>query len=160
SCELFAQVVSLQHHSAERLEEKSLALELEAVHDRLLQNAERADTLAPLATVAPTLLEAVSADGAALHAEGRWWCMGRTPPEPELDALAGWVLERPELRSSLRPAYATDSLSRSYPPAAGFAGSAAALLAVPLSWSDRSLMLWFRQETIRSVNWGGDPGDK
>jgi chemotaxis family two-component system sensor kinase Cph1 len=77
-----------------------------------------------------------------------------------LASLAAWLNDRPEFASSTRPLYATDSLSRDYPPAAAFASLASGLLAVPLSRTHRNLMLWFRPETIRTVNWGGNPHEK
>lgn len=108
----------------------------------------------------PTLLEAMDASGAALFREGRWWRVGATPSEAELAALGAWLSERPELAASSRPVYVTDTLARDYPAASGFAQVASGLLALSLSRTRKNLLLWFRPETLQTVNWGGDPDDK
>jgi light-regulated signal transduction histidine kinase (bacteriophytochrome) len=109
---------------------------------------------------APTLLDAMDAGGAAVYHSKRWWRVGNTPSEPQLEALGEWLNARRELEVPGRPVYATDALARDYPPAEAFADVASGLLAVPLSLSHRSVLLWFRPETIQTVTWGGNPHDK
>jgi chemotaxis family two-component system sensor kinase Cph1 len=160
ACEFLAQVVSLQHQAAEGREHLVYRLKLDGVHHQLVAQAALEGGLAAMTDGTPTLLDAVEAGGAALFHGDRWWRVGTTPSEAELDSLAAWLNDRPEFASSTRPLYATDSLSRDYPPAAAFASLASGLLAVPLSRTHRNLMLWFRPETIRTVNWGGNPHEK
>jgi chemotaxis family two-component system sensor kinase Cph1 len=108
----------------------------------------------------PTLLDAMQADDAALYHMGRWWCVGSTPTDAQLDALAGWLNQRAELDLRARPVYATDSLSRDCPAGAGIAGVASGVLAVRVSRLRQDLILWFRPEAMQTVNWAGDPNDK
>ena len=53
----------------------------------------------------------------------------------------------------VRAAAGDDALLAVVPGAAG-------VLAVPLARSRKNLMLWFRPETMQTVNWGGNPHDK
>ena len=87
-------------------------------------------------------------------------CVGRTPNDVQLDALVQWLNQRAELALRARPVCATDSLSRDYPAGASIANVASGVLAVRVSRLRQNLILWFRPETIQTVNWAGDPNDK
>jgi len=110
--------------------------------------------LAAITDGTPTLLDGMDAGGAALYHRDRWWRVGATPTEAQLDALGDWLASRSEFFAGARTHYATDCLVREYPPGAAFADVASGLLAVPLLRNGRNLMLWFRPETIRTVRWG------
>ena len=56
--------------------------------------------------------------------------------------------------------FVTDTLSHEYPAGAEFAGVASGVLAVRVSRLRRNLIIWFRPETIQTVNWAGNPNDK
>ena len=51
----------------------------------------------------------------------------------------------------------TDQLSAHWPQAESFANVASGLLAVSISQLHPSYIMWFRQEVVRTVRWGGDP---
>jgi two-component system, chemotaxis family, sensor kinase Cph1 len=160
ACEFLAQVASLQHVSAEEREHLLYRLRLEGVHQQLVVQAADEGDLAAMTSGAPTLLDAMEAQGAALYHGDRWWTVGRTPTDGQLEALADWVSRQPSFHSATRPGYVTDALSRVYPPGAAFVDVASGLLAVPLSRRGRNVMLWFRPETVRTVQWAGNPDDK
>lgn len=159
ACEFLAQVVSLQHHAAEEKEHLAYRLKLENVHRKLVAMAAEGGGLAALTGGTSTLLDGINCGGAALFHLDRWWRIGNTPSEEQLDHLGNWLTNE-RFSATLRPLYAVDSLVRDYPPAAAFAGVASGLLATPIALSGRNLMLWFRPETMQTVNWGGDPHDK
>lgn len=160
TCELLAQVVSLQLKSTEFIEQQAYRLKVESVHQKLIAKAATGGDLMAFLNGQPTLLDAMRADGAALFHMGRWWCVGRTPADAQLDALAVWLNQRPELVLSARPIYATDALARDYPGGADIADVASGVLAVRVSRLRQDLIVWFRPETIQTVNWAGDPNDK
>jgi len=160
ACEFLAQVVSLQHQAAEDREHLVYRLKLEGTHQQLVAQAAQDGGLATLIDGRPSLLDGIAAGGAALYHRDRWWRVGNTPSDLDLDALGDWLNELPELASLTRPLYATDSLSRDYPAAAAFADVASGLLVTPLSQANRNLMLWFRPEVTQTVSWGGNPHDK
>jgi len=159
ACEFLAQVVSLQHQAAEDKEFLAYRLKIDGVHQVLLAAAAREAGLAILVNGTPSLLNGIDAGGAALYYLDRWWCVGTTPTDDELTGLGDW-LSNTMLPSAPRPLYATDRLAQAYPPAARFAGVGSGLLAVPVSPGGHDLILWFRPETIQTVNWGGNPHDK
>ncbi len=160
ACELLAQVFSLLHKGAEDREHLVYRLRLEGIHSQLVAQAAQEGGLSAMTDGKPALLDGLAAGGAALYHRDRWWTVGGTPAEAQLDALADWLNRRPEFDSPTRPLYVTDALSRDYPPGEAFAGVASGVLALPLSRSRRNLMLWFRPETLRTVQWGGNPHDK
>ena len=156
ACEFLAQVASLQYHAAEDKEHLTYRHQLESVHRLLVAAATEGGGLAALTSGTPSLLNGIDAGGVALFHLDRWWCVGKTPSADQLDDLGGW-LNAEQFVPSRTPLYATDSLARDYPPAAAFAGVASGLLATPIALSGRNLMLWFRPETLQTVNWRGDP---
>ncbi len=160
ACEFLAQVVSLQHQAAEEREQLVYRLKLDGVHQQLVAQAAQHDDLATVISGRTSLLDGVAAGGAALFHRNRWWRVGNTPTETELEALGEWLNDRPEFTSSSRALYVTDALAHDYPPAAAFADVASGLLCMPLSRFNRNLLLWFRAETSQTVSWGGNPHDK
>jgi chemotaxis family two-component system sensor kinase Cph1 len=159
--EFLAQVFSLQHHAVEEKEHLAYRLQIEGVHQQLVTAASREGDLALVVQETPSLLAGINAGGAALFHRDRWWCVGETPGVDDLQGLGEW-LKGAVLALGQKILYSTDSLVRDYPPAAAFAGVASGLLALPISRGSQSqsLLLWFRPETIRTVNWGGNPHDK
>lgn len=160
ACEFVAQVASLQLRLAEDREQLAYRVRLEAVHNQLVAQSAHEGGLSAMTSGKPALLDGLSASGAALYHRDQWWTVGATPSEADLDALADWLGTRPQWRSPDRPLYVTDALAREYPPGAALASVASGVLAFPLSRTRRSLMVWFRPETIQTVSWGGNPHDK
>ena len=158
ACEFLAQVISLQHNAVEDREHLAYRLKLESVHHQIVTVAALEGGVAELAA-GKILLTGVEAGGAALYLDGQWFCVGTTPDLTQLALLGEWLNEV-QFSAPAQKLYATDGLARDYPAAADFAAVASGLLAVPLSRSGRDLMLWFRPETIQTVNWAGNPHDK
>ena len=160
ACEFLAQVGSLQHKSIEERENAAYRLRLEDINQQLVTLATKEGGLAAMTDGAPTLLGAMQASGAALYHRERWWRVGNTPDEAQLEALGQWLVHRLESNPLASPLYATQSLAADYPPGATFADVASGLLAAPLSRSGQNMMMWFRPELKQTVNWGGNPLDK
>ncbi|WP_395056091.1 ATP-binding protein [Polaromonas sp.] len=160
ACEFLAQVGSLQHQAVEDRENAAYRLQLEDVNQQLLTMAAQEGGLACMTDSAPSLLGAMRAGGAALYHRDRWWRVGQTPDEAQLEALGKWLVERLDAGSLVSPLYVTHALAADYPAGAAFAGIASGLLAAPLSRSGQNLMMWFRPEVKTTVNWGGNPQDK
>ena len=160
ACEFLAQVGSLQQHAVEDRENAAYRVQLEEVNQQLLRIAAQEGGLASMIDGMPSLLGAMHAGGAALFHRDRWWRVGQTPDESQLEALGQWLVSRLETGSLVSPLYATHSLAADYPPGAAFADVASGLLAAPMSRSGQNLMMWFRPEVKKTVNWGGNPQDK
>jgi two-component system, chemotaxis family, sensor kinase Cph1 len=157
ACEFLAQVVSLQLKSVEDREQLDYRLKLDTLHGQLIATAAKDGNLNTLTAGQPNLLDGINAGGVALYYFDRWWCVGQTPTDAQLDKLSEWLLKRPELDSSV---FATDSLSRAYPEGAELTDMASGLMAVSISLTSDALILWFRPEIIQSISWAGNPHDK
>ena len=160
ACELLAQIVSLQHESAENRQHLQYRLQLEQTHQKLITQAFRGEGLSGMMAGELTLLDAVDATGAALLHQGRWWCVGATPTPAQLQALNAWLSSRAELSSSGRPVFVTDSLASLYPAGEAFADVASGVLALPLSRTGANRVFWFRGEIMCTIKWAGSPHDK
>lgn len=160
ACEFLAQVGSMQHRAVEERESAAYRLNLEEVNQQLLIMAAQEGGLDSMTAGLPLMLGALNAGGAALYHHDRWWPVGQTPDERQLEALGHWVVERLDADSLASPLYATQSLAADYLPGTAFADVASGLLAVPLSRSGQNLMMWFRPEVKKTINWGGNPYDK
>ena len=123
ACELLAQVVSLQHHAAEEKEHLAYRSKVESAHRELVAAAAEGGGLAALTSDSFSLLDGINAGGAAVFHLDRWWRVGKTPSELQLDALGDWLVTH-EFANSQRPLYATDSVAKDYPPATAFVGIA------------------------------------
>ena len=157
ACEFLAQVGSLQYQAVEERENAAYRLQLEDVNQQLLTIAAQEGGLASMTDGVPSLLGAMDADGAALYHRDRWWRVGQTPDEAQLQALGQWLVERLDAGLLVGSMYATQSLAADYPPGAAFADVASGVLAAPLSRSGQNLMMWFRREVKQTVNWRGNP---
>ena len=159
ACELLAQVASLQLKSAEHAEQLAYRLRLENVHQQLVARSAREGDLLALTAHQPSLLDAIDAGGAALYHLNRWWCVGRVPEVEQLDELAAWLYGQPEFESATQPVFASDALARVCPAAVGLEDCASGVLAVALSRQRQGLIIWFRPQTLQTVQWAGNPHD-
>jgi light-regulated signal transduction histidine kinase (bacteriophytochrome) len=157
ACEFLAQVVSLQIKSIEDREQLAYCLKLDTIHGQLIATAAKVGDLNALTAGKPNLIDGISANGVAMYYDDRWWSVGQTPNEPQLDKLLEWLIQRPEIDSSV---FATDSLSQEYPDDTALSEMASGLMAVSISLTRYALILWFRPEIIQSINWAGNPHDK
>ncbi|MHA7134446.1 SpoIIE family protein phosphatase [Oerskovia turbata] len=101
------------------------------------------------------LLDLVGAHGAVVVAEGRAATLGRTPDEAGIALLAAWVADQPGADDEV---VATDSLRVAAPGLAERLPDVAGVLGVHLN--DGQVVMWLRDEVLRSVDWGGDPHNK
>ncbi|MFC3127315.1 ATP-binding protein [Pseudoroseomonas globiformis] len=153
ACELMAHALAWQIGVLAEVDAAHYRLRLQTLQTRLaLDMGTAPDAHAVLRQHSPALLEAVDASGAVLWAAGAVTPVGRVPAEKELEGLLAWVG-----RSMRGEIFHTDNLSADYPGGAALAAEASGLLAVPLSRSGGDMMLWFRPELPRTVQWGGDP---
>ncbi|TKD53353.1 GAF domain-containing protein [Sphingomonas baiyangensis] len=151
--ELFGQMFAFKLESRERKAMASYETAARAASDRLLAAiAGDAELLDNPEFLGEMLRSTVPCDGIAIWLDGRMALSGETPPPAaipdivrRLNAMTGGRI------------YATDHLSALLPAAADYADRAAGMLAIPISRSPRDYVMLFRQERIRSVNWGGDP---
>ncbi len=153
TCELLAQMVSLQLGAAEAQEDADYKLHLRAVVEEAIAGlAETDDVVAGLAAQSDHLYRFVRSDGFAIVTPDRLEARGETPAEAMLQSLAEWL---PTMGDE--PVRATNALATLHEPAAAVQDIAAGLLAVQISSYPPITLFWFRPEVVRTVQWGVNP---
>jgi light-regulated signal transduction histidine kinase (bacteriophytochrome) len=153
ACDSLGQVVAMQLSARQSRIDYEKRLEHRAGHTKLLaQMAGEPDFMVSLAANPQTLLDYVSARGAAIVTPDRCTLVGRTPDEDQVRALADWLFT--DCRQEV---YSSHMLAQEFPAAKGYQTIASGLLAVSISQIHAGYLMWFRPEVKQTVTWGGDP---
>ncbi|WP_017811648.1 sensor domain-containing diguanylate cyclase [Paenibacillus shenyangensis] len=99
-----------------------------------------------------TLLDLMSASGAAVSYQDKLLLYGVTPSPGQIRELAGWLGSR-----SRDYAYATSRLSLEYESAKTYKDKASGALYLAISPGQQNYIIWFRPEVVQVVDWAGDP---
>lgn len=152
ACEHIAQVLSLQVEAKEDHAEAAYRLQLRERQSRLLAAMANADDFTDALAGEPSeLLALTGATGAAVVFDGRIVRVGAAPEQPVIERLVAWLDTRDE------DIYWTDRLAAEAA-GAGLAGpDCAGILALSISRLYRNYMVWFRKETVSTIEWAGDP---
>ncbi len=94
----------------------------------------------------------IQADGFVLFARGKLTRSGRTPTDGQTRELIEWLVG-----SSMPSTFATHCLAEHLESARTYAPKASGVVAVVVSNSPPSALLWFRAEYIETINWAGNP---
>lgn len=152
ACEHIAQVLSLQVEAKEDHAEAAYRLQLRERQSRLLAAMANADNFIDvLAGESSELLALTGASGAAVVFEGRIVRVGAAPEQPAIERLVAWLDTRDE------EIYCTDRLAAEAGGAELAAPDCAGILALSISRLYRNYMVWFRKETVSTIEWAGDP---
>ncbi len=153
SCELFAQLISLQLSEKLANEAHTERLRIRRVHAELVNAMVGQDNLGEaLIRTRPSLLDYIPAEGVAVWWEGRVTRLGVTPSDEQLGPLVSWLNA-----SRAEGVFITDCLAAHFAPARDYAGIASGLLALSVSRTPKDYLLWFRPEASRTVTWAGNP---
>ena len=91
--------------------------------------------------------------GGALYFNGSWTFAGTHPSADDLqELLEEYLMEQEEMLLH------TDVLGKNFPKAEKYREIASGLLSLRLA--QNKYLLWFRPESLQTVEWGGDPGNK
>jgi light-regulated signal transduction histidine kinase (bacteriophytochrome) len=153
ACDFLGQIVSLQIGARERSERAVRRIHLKHIEGELLARMNAAPNFhAGISASGDAWLRVLSADGVAVVTNEGITRLGITPSAPEIQQMAEWLRHRGDAEI-----FMTDSLSAHWSQAEAFSNVASGLLAAPISHIHASYIMWFRQEVIRTVRWGGDP---
>ncbi|MET0144040.1 MAG: SpoIIE family protein phosphatase [Ilumatobacteraceae bacterium] len=148
AAEYLAQLISMRIAETEEADIRSRTFELVALADKVAE--ELAQLGAPdiddvLRNHEADVLGLAGATGAVVVTETSWRRLGAVPSDQLIERLiAAWPGDAPVLR--------IDRIAD--PSEAAVAGG---VMALPLSPDRRELVMWFRPELVRQVDWGGDP---
>lgn len=153
-CRLLGQTYSLQVHAQQNEERHSYRTQLAEVEAQLVSRMSGAPRPAAALSqmTTPSPLEVTCADGMFARIDGESVTVGATPPRAAVEALLARM-------STAQGAVAvvSDELGHRFTELAPFAEHAAGVLALPLSTDLSDVVMWFRGEVVRTVNWAGDP---
>ncbi|NEX63162.1 ATP-binding protein [Noviherbaspirillum galbum] len=153
ACEHLAQVLALRIESREDVDEYDIRLDLRRSLVGLLSKLSRGPNfIESVRAVEPELLRFAGATGAALLFDDRLELFGDTPPQEDVAKMIEWIGA-----NSHGDSFHTDSFGKLCPDAALHARNASGLLAIPLSRLHRHYLVWFRPETVQTIDWAGNP---
>jgi two-component system, chemotaxis family, sensor kinase Cph1 len=147
------QVLSQQIKAREVAQGNRERLRLAEARENLIDALARSNSVeSGLREQVGSLLRLIPADGVALHLGADIVGAGHLPKPHQIGELATWLLE-----AGSSGLFNTACLSAAFPPAAEFTAAASGLLAVVLSRQEPAVLMWFRAETIETINWAGNP---
>ncbi len=153
AAELFGQLYSLTLESRLRQSQYLADRMSREIIDRMVMAiAGNGALLSNTTWLHEPIRELIECDGVATLVQGRLSVNGSAPPRADIEAIARGLDAGPARRI-----FTTDHLASLRPEAASHAGSAAGVLAIPISRTPRDYILLFRREFIQDVRWAGDP---
>jgi len=99
-----------------------------------------------------TIKDITEASGAVLIFEQKLICIGETPGESQIAALAEWLFD-----NMAETVYTSHRFPRVYKPAEKFSGVAAGVMACILSRELKEIIIWFKPELLENIQWAGNP---
>ncbi|QYF92332.1 GAF domain-containing protein [Massilia sp. PAMC28688] len=156
ACEQLGQILAMCIGSREDADELQFRLEVRRVMVSMLGGLTHgADFIDNMSSVLPSLLQFARAGGVAVLYDDRLLVHGDAPGEAQIEELVAWLG-----MNTHADVFHTDKLSRVFAPAAAYTKVASGLLAMPISRIHKHYLLWFRPETVHTIDWAGNPYDK
>ncbi|MFZ5690062.1 MAG: GAF domain-containing protein [Pseudomonadota bacterium] len=153
ACELLGETVATRIAALESFAQAQAELSVRRLEQRMIEAISRdGDWRVALFDNSQSLLQPLSAGGAALLFEGQILSTGEVPGTLQLREIAAWLDQQERA-----PVFATAALGFDEPDFAPLVSVAAGLVATPVSSTPGEYLIWFRPERIRLITWGGDP---
>ena len=153
TCDLPAQALSRQVQIFEQRSEYEQRLRLKSTTAELLRfMAEADDFMAGLIEHPQELLAFAEAEGCAVVSSERCTLLGSCPPESEVLGLLNWLID-----SRRADIFHTDQVGSTIRQSKELARHAKGVLAISISKMNRSCILWFRPEFVKTIDWSGNP---
>jgi light-regulated signal transduction histidine kinase (bacteriophytochrome) len=157
ACEQLGQVLALCIESREDASDLQFRLDVRRMMVAMLGNLTKgADIIENMGSVFPELLRFARAGGVAIVADERVLTYGDTPDVAAIQSLVSWL----ELQGHGDEVFHTDQLSNVYPAADALRRNASGVLAMSISRVHKHYLLWFRPETVHTIEWAGNPHEK
>jgi light-regulated signal transduction histidine kinase (bacteriophytochrome) len=151
--ELLGEVISTRIAALENYVQGQVDVMLRRLELRLIDaTSTDGDWRAALFQQPRLLLQPLEATGVALVYDGEVMTTGEVPSTPDLRELARWIADQ-----HVDSLYSCSSIGRANPALASLSPIASGVLAVKLSPTQPSFLIWFRPEQVSEVTWAGDP---
>lgn len=155
-CELLAEVVGTRIAALESFVQGQGELAVRRLEQRMIESISReGDWRGALFDSARSLLLPLNATGAALLFEDQIITTGEVPGTARIRELGKWL--EPRLTQTI---FSTSSLGTLEPAFAPLTAVASGIVAARVSGEASEMMIWFRNERVRTVTWGGNPFTK
>ena len=153
-CEFLSDVISSEITDKRENEDADYKIGLKAIQSQFVQRLSKSNDLRSGITSSPADLMALTSATGVAYCEGNQIALiGNTPSARSVRSLADWLSNR----FSQDVVYQTAALGEVYSPAKDFPERTSGLLALALSRRQHIYVLWFRSETLRIVDWAGNP---
>lgn len=152
TCELIAASLAQQIGAKEEAAEYRERLRLRTAEDALAQRfAQEYDPDQLSALIGSDLQRLLRADGFVLQRGPMRYSSGHVPPPEAISDILHWV------RAQGNILLHTAALEHRLPAAHAYRDMASGLLAITLSADEPVVLLWFRAETLQTIQWAGNP---
>lgn len=152
TCELIAASFAQQVGAKEEAAEYRERLRLRTAEDALAQRlAQEYDPEQMSALIASDLQRLLHADGFVLQRGAMLHSSGHVPPPETIADILQWIRTQGSILLH------TASLEQRLPSARAYRDLASGLLAITLSADEPVVLLWFRAETLQTIQWAGNP---
>ncbi|WP_294327842.1 histidine kinase dimerization/phosphoacceptor domain -containing protein [uncultured Sphingomonas sp.] len=152
TCELIAASLAQQIGAKEEAAEYRERLRLRTAEDALAQRfAQEYDPDQLSALIGSDLQRLLRADGFVLQRGPMRYSSGHVPPPEAISDILQWV------RAQGNILLHTAALEHRLPAAHAYRDMASGLLAITLSADEPVVLLWFRAETLQTIQWAGNP---
>jgi two-component system, chemotaxis family, sensor kinase Cph1 len=151
-CEFLGQVISLELGSKTDAEDWEYKLNLQTVHAKFVNTMTNCKTLRDGVIQNPQdTIDLLGAEGFIFVEHHQITSFGNTPPEAAIAGLGRWI----DLQIGEDAIYSTHTLVIDYPEFLPYKNVASGLLALRVSHSQPTYLLWFKPEVIQTIDWGG-----
>jgi two-component system, chemotaxis family, sensor kinase Cph1 len=151
-CEFLGEVISLELGSKTDAEDWEYKLNLQTVHAKFVNTMTNCKTLRDGLVQNPqNTIDLLGAEGFIFVERNQIASFGHTPPGATIASLVTWI----DLQIGEDTIYSTTTLVTDYPEFLPYKDVASGLLALRVSRSQPTYLLWFKPEVIQSIDWGG-----
>ena len=152
-CEVLAEVIGTRLAALESFVKGQGELSVRRLEQRMIESVSReGDWRSALFDGARSLLLPLGATGAALLFEGQIMTTGEVPGTAQIREIGKWL--EPRLVDGV---FSTSSLGALEPQFVPLTGIASGVVATSVSGEAGEMLIWFRNERVRTVTWGGNP---
>ncbi len=153
-CEFIGQIFSSELAAQEDSHNADYQMKLKSIQSQFVADISQAKDLETGLTQNPQqLLDLVGAAGVALCFGEDIMVIGNTPEKSAIVELLFWL----ETQFNEEVVYETTHLVEVYPRAASYTEVASGLLALLISRTEKTFIIWFRPEVVQTIDWGGNP---
>lgn len=127
----------------------------EKIRKKLTQKmAATGEIISALTQQDPLFTDLIESSGGAVFFEGDLYLTGKTPSKEQVLELISEVLNNKE------DLFHTKNLQEIYSKASEYKDIASGVLSVKIGDKKDNFLIWFREETSQTVDWGGNPEKK